>query len=83
MMLVYLTRSPKSRRLLSLFLKSCQFNDNLHVSVQLLVAPTIHDWRKYNMLLNQNGTFRSQVMEAINVLKREGYDVTVVVRQTS
>lgn len=80
---MYLTRTAESRKLLSLCLKRYQFLDYLHVSVQLIVSPTVDDWTEYNSVLIQNGTLRGKFVEMISLLKRDGYDVFVMVRESA
>lgn len=69
-------------RLLSLCLKRYQFLDNLHVSVNVIISSTV-DWANYNAVLVQNATLRGKVMEMLRLLKRDGYDVFVVVRESA
>lgn len=61
----------------------CQFLDNLQVIVQLIVSLTVDDWTEYNSVLVQNGTLRGKVMEMIIWMKRDVYNVFVMVRASA
>lgn len=52
------------------------------MSVNVIISSTV-DWANYNAVLVQNATLRGKVMEMVRLLKRDGYDVFVVVRESA
>lgn len=79
--LLFFTTSKTNRRCLSKFLKEHQF-DKYYLKITLLTSPRITDVQLYHTNYNYE-TLRSNVMDTIKKLMRDGLKVTVLVDKST
>lgn len=75
--LIFFTASKNNRRCLSKFLKKHQYSE-YYLKITLLTSPGITDVQLYHTSYNHR-TLRSDVMDAITKLIRDGFKVTVLI----
>lgn len=79
--LLFTIGSKKERRAFSKFIKNIQFNIP-NIKINLSCFPRINDYHKYNAFI-PNSTLRSEIVDLLTTLNKDGYFVVAEVSLTN